>query len=334
MRLAHQPMTTLLKRLLNGDRQALAKAITLVESSREDHRKEADDLVQKILLRKSTPTIRIGLSGTPGAGKSTFIEALGTKLIEDGHKIGVLAIDPTSQKTGGSILGDKTRMEKLSREPNAFIRPSPSKLALGGVTPKTREVILLCETAGYDVVIVETVGVGQSEIAASEMTDIFCLIITPAGGDELQGLKRGITENADFIIVNKADGELFDAANMTVAQYSTALRLLGKRDNTHQDYPKVTMVSSTMGHGLNKLSQEIFKFVELQRKASFFDKRRKIQELIWFKEKSQAFLFELFSGKKDPIAIQRSLEKRIMKGDLSLMDAVEKFRSELSKIYK
>ena len=193
-------MHNLLKHLLSGDRKALAKAITLVESSREDHQKEASNLIQEILLRPPPHSVRIGLSGTPGAGKSTFIESLGIRLIANGHKIGVLAVDPSSQKTGGSILGDKTRMEKLCREPNAFIRPSPSNLTLGGVTSKTREVILLCEAAGYDIVIIETVGVGQSEIAASEMTDIFCLIITPEGGDELQGFKRGITENADLII--------------------------------------------------------------------------------------------------------------------------------------
>jgi LAO/AO transport system kinase len=324
-------MTDLLKKLLNGDRQGLAKAITLIESSREDHQKEANNLILKILAKKRNPTIRIGLSGTPGAGKSTFIEALGNKLIAKGHKIGVLAVDPSSKKTGGSILGDKTRMEKLSKEPNAFIRPSPSKLALGGVTSKTREVILLCEMAGYDVVIVETVGVGQSEIAASEMTDIFCLVITPAGGDELQGLKRGITENADLIIVNKADGELVNAANIAVAQYSAALRLLGKKEHTHIDYPKATMVSSTTGNGLNEICHEIFEFVKLQRTSGLFEKRRKSQELAWFKERTQTALFNVLTKNTNLVGIQAKLESRIINEDLSVLEAIETLNSYLSQ---
>ena len=323
-------MTNLLKKLLNGDRQALAKAITLVESAREDHQKESGELIQQILASKRSPTIRIGLSGTPGAGKSTFIEALGTKLVADGHKIGVLAVDPSSKKTGGSILGDKTRMEKLSRETNAFIRPSPSNLTLGGVTSKTREVILLCEMAGYDIVIVETVGVGQSEIAASEMTDIFCLLITPAGGDELQGLKRGVTESADLIIVNKADGKLINAASMAVAQYSAALRLLGKREDTYKDYPKATMVSSTTGKGLDEISREIFKFIGVQKSTGLFYKKRKNQELIWFREKSQTAIFEQLSKKRDLRDIQANLENQIINENLSVMDAIETFNLGLS----
>jgi len=323
-------MTNLLKKLLNGDRQALAKAITLVESAREDHQKEADKLIQQILASKRSPTIRIGLSGTPGAGKSTFIEALGTKLVADGHKIGVLAVDPSSKKTGGSILGDKTRMEKLSRETNAFIRPSPSNLTLGGVTSKTREVILLCEIAGYDIVIVETVGVGQSEIAASEMTDIFCLLITPAGGDELQGLKRGVTESADLIIVNKADGKLINAASMAVAQYSAALRLLGKREDTYKDYPKATMVSSNTGKGLNEISQEIFKFIGVQKSTGLFYKKRKNQELIWFREKSQTAIFEQLSKKRDLREIQANLENQIINENLSVVEAIETFNLGIS----
>ena len=323
-------MTNLLKKLLNGDRQALAKAITLVESAREDHQKEADELIRQILARKRSPTIRIGLSGTPGAGKSTFIEALGTKLVADGHKIGVLAVDPSSKKTGGSILGDKTRMEKLSRETNAFIRPSPSNLTLGGVTSKTREVILLCEMAGYDIVIVETVGVGQSEIAVSEMTDIFCLLITPAGGDELQGLKRGVTESADLIIVNKADGKLINAAGMAVAQYSAALRLLGKREDTYKDYPKATMVSSTTGKGLNEISREIFKFIGVQKSTGLFYKKRQNQELIWFREKSQTAIFEQLSKKRDLRDIQANLENQIINENLSVIEAIETFNLGLS----
>ena len=248
-------MTSLLKKIIEQDRKALAKAITLVESSLLEHKIESDELIQNLVKKNKNKSIRIALSGTPGAGKSTFIEALGSKLIEDGNKVAVLAIDPSSKKTGGSILGDKTRMENLSRQQNAFIRPSPSSLNLGGVTTKTRDVIILCEAAGYNIIIVETVGVGQSEMAAYDMTDVFCLLITPNSGDELQGLKKGITESADFIIVNKADGKLAKSASLAVAEYTSALRLLGKKNDVPKNYPKATMVSSITGKGIQEIKK-------------------------------------------------------------------------------
>ena len=256
-------MTELLKKIFLHNRKALAKAITLVESTLSKHKKEANNLIKDLLTKSDSKSIRIALSGTPGAGKSTFIEAFGSKLIEDGNKVAVLAVDPTSNKTGGSILGDKTRMENLSRHPNAFIRPSPSSLNLGGVTAKTREVILLCEASGYNIIIVETVGVGQSEIAVSDMTDIFCLLITPDSGDELQGLKKGIIESADLIIVNKADGKLKKSASLAVAEYTSALRLLAKKKGVPENYPKATMTSSITGNGIIEIKNEIFNFVNL-----------------------------------------------------------------------
>ncbi len=215
------------QRLVGGDRRTLAKALTLVESSRADHRAQAESLIAEILPHTGQAR-RIGISGVPGVGKSTFIEAFGAHVTGLGHRIAVLAVDPSSKRGGGSILGDKTRMELLSRNPAAFIRPSPAGQTLGGVARRSRESILLCEAAGFDVILVETVGVGQSETAVSEMTDMFLLLLLPGGGDELQGLKKGIVELADMILVNKADGDLADQARRTAADYHGALRLLSK----------------------------------------------------------------------------------------------------------
>ncbi|MFN5827139.1 MAG: methylmalonyl Co-A mutase-associated GTPase MeaB, partial [Rhodobacterales bacterium] len=212
-------------RLRAGDRRALARAITLVESARADHRVQAQALVAA-LRATGRQALRIGLSGTPGVGKSTFIESFGLMLTGQGHRVAVLAVDPSSARSGGSILGDKTRMDLLSRDPNAFIRPSPSQTQLGGVARRTREAVALCEAAGFDVVLIETVGVGQSETMVDDLCDLFVLLLAPAGGDGLQGVKRGIMEMADLILVNKADGDLRPAALRTCADYAGALRLL------------------------------------------------------------------------------------------------------------
>ncbi len=211
--------------IASGDRRALAKGITLIESAKPAHAAAAEALVAA-LLRRARPSIRIGLSGTPGAGKSTFIEAFGLLLTARGHRVAVLAVDPSSRVSGGSILGDKTRMDRLSRDPNAFIRPSPSGGTLGGVARRTREAIVAVEAAGFDVVIVETVGVGQSETAVADMTDLFVLVHAPGGGDELQGVKRGIMELADLVVVNKADGDLAPAAARAASDLQAALHLM------------------------------------------------------------------------------------------------------------
>ncbi|MBP2232167.1 LAO/AO transport system kinase [Azospirillum agricola] len=212
-----------------GDRRALARAITLIESTRPDHRDTADALLAELLPHTGN-SVRLGISGVPGVGKSTFIEAFGLHVIGLGHKVAVLAVDPSSQRTGGSILGDKTRMVDLSRDPDAFIRPSPAGSTLGGVARRTREAMLICEAAGFDVIIVETVGVGQSETAVADMVDLFMLLLLPAGGDELQGIKKGIVELADLVVVNKADGDLAATARHTVADYRHALTLLRHGD--------------------------------------------------------------------------------------------------------
>src|SRR5205809_622347 len=222
------PPSDLARAVRDGGRRALARAITLAEPARADHRDDAVALLDK-LLPATGDAIRVGISGAPGAGKSTFIEALGTNLVDHGHRVAVLAVDPSSVRSGGSILGDKTRMEELSRRPEAFIRPSPASGTLGGVARRTREAMLVCEAAGFDVVLVETVGGGQSEVAVAGMVDCFCLLLAPAAGDELQGVKRGIVELADLIMVNKADGVLEATARSTAAEYANAVHFLRPR---------------------------------------------------------------------------------------------------------
>lgn len=233
-----------------GERRSLARAITLVESTRADHRAQAAALLATVLPATGA-AIRVGISGAPGAGKSTFIEALGMHLVRCGHRPAVLAVDPSSTRTGGSILGDKTRMEELGRTPEAYIRPSPSGGSLGGVARRTREGLLLCEAAGFDVVLVETVGVGQSEVAVAGMVDLFLLLLAPAAGDELQGVKRGIVEMADLIVVNKADGDLAPAATRTAADYANAVHFLRPRATAWQ--PRVLSCSALHQQGIDRV---------------------------------------------------------------------------------
>ncbi|MCL7463652.1 methylmalonyl Co-A mutase-associated GTPase MeaB [Phaeovulum sp. NW3] len=277
----HSPATDLAPAILNGDRRALARAITLVESGRADHRAQATALLER-LATAGRQALRIGLSGTPGVGKSTFIEAFGMMLTAQGLKVAVLAVDPSSARSGGSILGDKTRMERLSRDPNAFIRPSPSQAHLGGVARRTREAVSLCEAAGYDVVLIETVGVGQSETLVADMSDLFILLLAPAGGDELQGVKRGIMEMADLILVNKADGDLKPAAMRTVADYAGALRLLRKRPQDPAGFPKALPVSALAEEGLKAAWDDMQALARWRRDQGHFDSRRAQQARHWF----------------------------------------------------
>lgn len=260
----------------NGKRRALAKAITLIESTNPMHRKEAAALLEKCLPH-SGQSIRIGISGVPGVGKSTFIEAFGLFLISLGKRVGVLAVDPSSPLHGGSILGDKTRMEELSRKNEAFIRPSPAGRSLGGVANRTRETILVTESAGFDVILVETVGVGQSEYEAHSMTDLFLVLIQPGGGDELQGIKKGILEVADFIVINKADGEAERLANQSVVHYKSAMGYLN-----HQGFwtPEVLSVSSLEQRGIEALWDRIGAYCEAGTEA--IPERRIGQSSQWF----------------------------------------------------
>ncbi len=280
-------------KILAGDRRALARAITLVESGREDHRAQAGALLSALAEHKRQ-ALRIGLSGTPGVGKSTFIESFGMMLIGRGLRVAVLAVDPSSTRSGGSILGDKTRMERLSREKNAFIRPSPSQSHLGGVARRSREAVALCEAAGFDVVLIETVGVGQSETVVAEMSDLFVLLLAPAGGDELQGVKRGIMEMADLILVNKADGALKPVASRTCADYAGALRLLRKRPQDPEGFPKALMVSAVEEHGLDQAWTEMQALIDWRRENGHWQKRREAQACYWFdQEVRQALLARL-----------------------------------------
>jgi LAO/AO transport system kinase len=281
-------------RILAGDRRALARAVTLVESTRDDHRAAATALLEA-LRPAGREALRIGMSGTPGVGKSTFIEAFGMMLVNEGLRVAVLAVDPSSARSGGSILGDKTRMERLSREKGAFIRPSPASSQLGGVARRTREAVALCEAAGFDVVLIETVGVGQSETMVAQMCDLFVLLLAPAGGDELQGVKRGIMEMADLILVNKADGDLKPSATRTVADYAGALRLLRKRSQDPENFPKALPVSAVTGDGLDAAWAEMQALAAWRKDEGVWGRVRAQQAAHWFEEEVRAGLLRRLS---------------------------------------
>tara|TARA_R110002110_G_scaffold107622_12_gene269250 strand:- start:1562 stop:2608 length:1047 start_codon:yes stop_codon:yes gene_type:complete len=294
-----------------GSRTALARAITLVESSRADHQEIAQALLAD-LLPETGKAIRLGLSGAPGVGKSTFTEAFGQYLTGEGHKVAVLAIDPSSARTGGSILGDKTRMELLARNPDAFIRPSPSGGTLGGVARRTREAMLLVEAAGYDVVIIETVGVGQSETAVSDMVDMFILLLSPGGGDELQGIKRGIMELADLVVVNKADGELLPAAKRARMEYQTALRLM--RPKSTAWVPAVLLASGLEGEGLMAVWSAATKHHAAMEAAGELDRLRAAQARAWMWTEIREGLFVSLKANKRVAALIPELEKDVAEG--------------------
>jgi LAO/AO transport system kinase len=282
--------------VIAGDRRALARAITLVESARADHRAAAQSLLAT-LAQSGREALRIGLSGTPGVGKSTFIESFGLMLTGQGLRVAVLAVDPSSARSGGSILGDKTRMERLSRDPLAYIRPSPSQTHLGGVARRTREAVALCEAAGFDVVLVETVGVGQSETLVADLCDLFILLLAPAGGDELQGVKRGIMEMADIILVNKADGALKPAALRTCADYAGALRLLRRRPQDPEGYPKAMTVSALEDRGLTEAWADMQALAAWRREHGHWAAARALQARRWFEaEVRHGLLAALMTG--------------------------------------
>lgn len=304
-------ITELVAQLQKGDRRALAKAITLVESTQSNHREQAAQLLE-LIMPFTGNSIRLGISGVPGVGKSTFIEAFGNHVINQGYKVAVLAVDPTSAVSGGSILGDKTRMETLARNDKAFIRPSPAGKTLGGVTRRTRETMLICEAAGFDVIFVETVGVGQSETAVAEMTDMFLLMLLPGGGDELQGIKRGIMELADLILVNKSDGDQQTVANRTVSDYQMALHFLHPRSRNWQ--ASVQSISSLKNQGIDEVWHTVEEYREALSNTGEIDSRRAAQSRAWlWSETTDALLTEL---KENPAvkSLVKQLEHDVMEG--------------------
>ena len=311
-----QDIKELAQKIASGDRRALARAITLVESGRSDHRTDAMALLDILALGRRQ-ALRIGLSGTPGVGKSTFIESFGLMLTGLGHRVAVLAVDPSSARSGGSILGDKTRMDLLARDPNAFIRPSPSQTQLGGVARRTREAVALCEAAGYDIVLIETVGVGQSETAVAQMADLFLLLLAPAGGDELQGVKRGIMEIADMILVNKADGALAQQATRTCADYAGALRLMRKRSQDPDGFPKAMTVSALETIGLSEAWSEMKTLCNWRRETDVWERTRASQAKYWFAEEVRLQLLAKIA--RDPsLGDQMArLEKDVSAGRIS-----------------
>ncbi len=316
----------LAKRISAGERRALARAITLVESGREDHRAQAAELLAA--LPSDRQALRIGLSGTPGVGKSTFIESFGMMLVRQNKRVAVLAVDPSSSRSGGSILGDKTRMDLLSREPRAFIRPSPSQTHLGGVARRTREAVRLCEAAGFDVVLIETVGVGQSETVVAEMSDLFLLLLAPAGGDELQGVKRGIMEMADLILINKADGDLKPAAMRTCADYAGALRLLRKRPQDPEGYPCAMTVSALEEDGLDAAWTRIEDLIAWRRDHGFWAETRAAQARYWFVEDVKRRLLERLETAQAKESLAQ-LSDAVAAGAVDPSTAAQQFISEL-----
>lgn len=338
--LSNQPV--LRRRMLNlsdyvqgiqsGDRTILARAITLIESNALDHWKMAQQFITKI-LPETGKSLRIGISGVPGAGKSTFIESLGCYLTGQGYKVAVLAVDPSSTISKGSVLGDKTRMEKLVQQPNCFIRPSPSGGTLGGVARKTRETILVCEAAHYEIILIETVGVGQSEIQVRSMVDFFLLLNIAGAGDELQGIKKGIVEIADGIAINKADGDNVQAARLAQAEYTQALHYLC--GPTPGWKTSVSLCSALLNQGIQEIWQDILRFRDLTQSNGFFQERRKRQMREWIHQLIHEYLHDLFYRNPKLLSAISEVESLVDTNQLSPSQAVQQllalFRNEIQQ---
>jgi LAO/AO transport system kinase len=313
-------IATLARRLRDGDRAMLARAITLIESKRADHRNKAHQLVQE-LLPDTGKAIRVGITGAPGVGKSLTIDTLGTYLTGKGHRVAVLAVDPSSTRTGGSILGDKTRMARLVIDDAAFVRPSPSSGTLGGVAAKTRETMLLCEAAGFDVVLVETVGIGQSETTVADMTDFFLALMLPGAGDELQGIKKGLVELADMIAVNKADGDNVKRATTAAADYRAALHILNPRSPNWT--PPVLTYSALTGNGVGKLWEQVLLHRERMDQSGEGAQRRREQQVKWMWSMLEERLFGRLKSDASVRARLPGIETAVAEGRLAATLAVE-----------
>jgi LAO/AO transport system kinase len=304
----------------SGNRMILSKAITMIESSLPQHQAIAREIVDQC-LPFSGNSIRIGITGVPGVGKSSFIEALGTRLTARGHKLAVLAIDPSSEKTKGSILGDKTRMEKLASDPKAYIRPSPSAGSLGGVARKTKEIIILCEAGGFDTIFVETVGVGQSETAVHSMVDFFLLLMLAGAGDELQGIKRGIMEMADMIVINKADGDNLNKAHLAKTEYANAIHLFPPSNSGW--FPQVDICSSTTFEGIERVWEVIEKYRTFTQENGYFDSNRKEQNRNHFFSTLHENLLSRFYSKKEITQMIKIFEQQVISGQLTPFSAAQ-----------
>lgn len=312
--------------ILKSDITVLAQAITLVESNLKAHYEFSQELLSK-LIQYSGNSIRIGVTGSPGVGKSTFIEKLGLYLCEKGHRVAVLAFDPSSIITKGSILGDKVRMEQLAKHPNAFIRPSPSGGALGGVGRKTRETIILCEAAGFDIIIVETVGVGQSEVLVRSMVDVFSLLILPGGGDELQGFKKGTVELADIIVINKADGDNLKLAHLTLSEYIRAIHYISNPTEGWQT--KILLASALNGIGIEEFWKTIEEFRQVTIESGVFQLRRREQILDWFYSMVKENVLNSFFSNEKVNKLIKEFEHKIFIGKISPSGAVQKLFEEI-----
>lgn len=324
-----QPASYYIDGILSGNRTILSQAITLVESSLPSHREVASEIIRACQKHSAgMQSMRIGITGVPGVGKSTFIEAFGSYITSQGHKLAVLAIDPSSERTKGSILGDKTRMETLCNDPNAFIRPSPSAGSLGGVARKTRETVILCEAAGFDVVFIETVGVGQSETAVHSMSDFFLLLMLSGAGDELQGIKRGIMEMSDLIAITKADGNNVDKATMAMALYRNALGLFPPTESGWK--PTALTSSAVTKEGLDGILEKIKEYFELVKGNGYYTKRRREQARFWMYESINESLREMFYEDEVVARLLPEYEEAVLRGDLESFGAA----SELLEKYK
>jgi LAO/AO transport system kinase len=323
----HVPNVAALARGIRaGDRAAIARAITLIESTRADHRKMAQQLVQDLLPHTGN-AIRVGITGAPGVGKSLTIDTLGSYLTAQGRRVAVLAVDPSSSRTGGSILGDKTRMARLANDPNAFVRPSPTAGTLGGVAANTREAMLICEAAGFDVLLIETVGIGQSETAVADMTDFFLVLLLPGAGDQLQGLKKGVIELADMVAVNKADGDNVKLATAAAAEYRAALQILARR--SAQWSPPVIIYSALTGTGITELWAEVLKHRERLIASGEFAARRREQQLKWMWAILEQRLFARLHSDAAVRAKLPKIEAAVSAGTLSPAIAAQQIAAAL-----
>ena len=308
-----------------GNRRALGRLITFIESTRADHRNTALEAISH-LPKPAKSSIRIGISGVPGVGKSSFIEAFGLHIINQGHRVAVLAVDPSSPKTGGSILGDKTRMEQLARNPDAFIRPTPSAGSLGGVARRTRETIMAVESASFDVVLVETVGVGQSEYAVADLVDMFVLLVAPGGGDDLQGIKKGIVEMADLIVVTKCDGDLIPAANRAFQDYRSALHMLNPGSSGW--IPKVLRTSAHSAEGMDDVWDAISDFHKMMGESGALEAKRADQATSWMWDEVTSTLLKRVKTGSDQI---KELEVAVRRGDMTPSEAAQKILSDFER---